>query len=194
MPFHSRKTVTLLLAIATFATPVSLWAFCKPVRALAPEWAGVLCYNDGVCTDDPTRVHEALSLKTEAMSFVRAWAGEFDASPKMIFCTTEECDRRFGFKGNAAYNMGAAALVVASRGWKSYYVRHELIHCVQVERIGGFRMLFRTPTWLIEGMAYSESQDPRHPLQEPWEGYRKSYEEWRKQWPPEIIWSRATEL
>ena len=137
---------------------------------------------------------EALQLKIEAMSFVKAWAGEFDAAPRMIFCTTAECDRSFGFKGNAAYNMGATALVVASRGWKSYYVRHELIHCVQVERIGGFRMLLRTPYWLIEGMAYSASQDPRRPLQEPWESYRKSYEEWLQQGPPEALWSRAAAL
>ena len=194
MPSRLRSAVFFLVAIAALVTPLSLWAFWKPIRALAPEWAGVLCYEEGVCTDDPARVTEALSLKSDAMSFVNAWAGPFEATPRMIFCTTAACDKSFGFKGNAAYNVGAAALVVASRGWKPYYIRHELIHCVQVERIGGFRMLLHTPVWLIEGMAYSASQDPRSPLQEPWEGHRRQYEEWAQQVPPEALWSRAAAL
>lgn len=194
MPSRLRSAVLPLVAVAALATPLSLWAFWKPVRALAPEWAGVFCYEGGVCTDDPARVTEALSLKVEAMSFVKAWAGPFDAAPRIIFCTTAACDNSFGFKGNAAYNVGARALVVASRGWKPYYIRHELIHCVQVERIGGFRMLLHTPSWLVEGMAYSASQDPRSPLQEPWETYRKQYEAWAHQVPPEALWSQAAAL
>ena len=194
MSFRTRHALVLLAATAAFLTPVSLWAFGKPIRALAPEWAGVVCYEGGVCTDDPARVPEALSLKNEAMSFVKSWAGPFEAAPRMIFCTTATCDIRFGFKGNAAYNVGAKALVVAARGWKPYYIRHELIHCVQVERIGGFRMLLHTPRWLIEGMAYSASQDPRRPLKEPWESDRRQYEEWAQQIPPEDLWSRAAAL
>ena len=194
MPFRLRTTIALLMAFAAFVSPIALWASWKPVRALAPEWAGVLCYEESVCTDNPTKVAEALALKQEAMSFVKAWAGQFNAEPRMIFCTTAACDDSFGFRGNAAYNVGAKALVVASRGWKPYYIRHELIHCVQVERIGGFRMLLRTPGWLIEGMAYSASQDPRSPLQEPWETYRKVYEEWAQKVPPEALWSQAAAL
>ena len=133
-------------------------------------------------------------MKYEALSFVRDWAGSFDAAPKMIFCTSAACDRTFGFKGNAAYNVGARALVVSSRGWQPYYLRHELIHCVQVERIGGFRMLLQTPRWLIVGMAYSASQDPRRPLQEPWESYRREYEGWASTVPHQELWSRATAL
>ena len=194
MPSRLRSVVVRIVALAALVTPLSLWAFWKPVRALVPEWAGVLCYEGGICTDDPSKVTEALALKLEAMSFVKVWAGQFDAAPRMIFCTTAACDSSFGFKGNAAYNVGAKALVVASRGWKPYYIRHELIHCVQVERIGGFRMLLHTPSWLIEGMAYSASQDPRSPLQEPWETYRTLYEKWAQQGPPEALWSRAAAL
>jgi hypothetical protein len=191
MPSRRRSLVSILGVIAILLAPPSIWAFFKPVRALAPEWAGVTCYPGGVCTDDPARASEALSLKVEAMSFVNAWAGPFEAEPRMIFCTTAACDRNFGFRGNAAYNVGATALVVATRGWKPYYIRHELIHCVQVERIGGFRMLLHTPAWLIEGMAYSASQDPRRPLQEPWETYRRQFEEWAQQVPAEALWSQA---
>ncbi len=194
MPFILRSAVLSLVAIAVLVIPPSLWVFWKPIRALAPDWAGVTCYGEGVCTDDPARLPEAISLKNEAMSFVTAWAGPFEATPTMVFCTTAACEESFGFKGNAAYNVGAKALVVASRGWKPYFIRHELIHCVQVKRIGGFRMLLRTPVWLIEGMAYSASQDPRSPLQEPWESFRRQYEQWAQQVPPEAFWSEAAAL
>ena len=54
-------------------------------------------------------------------------------------------------------------------------------------------MLLHTPTWLIEGMAYSMSEDPRHPLQEPWESYRTKYEQWASHTPAEAVWVRAKE-
>ena len=184
----------LLAAVGVLIAPFAVWAGWKPVRTLAPEWAGVQCYMDDVCTDDPLRVAEARVLRVEAIAFIKDWAGEFNANPRVIFCTTEKCERSFGFKGNAAYNVGARALVVASRGWKPYYIRHELIHCLQVERIGGLRMLLQTPTWLIEGMAYSASQDPRRPLKEPWESYRQLYEKWADTIPAEQLWEKAAAL
>ena len=55
-------------------------------------------------------------------------------------------------------------------------------------------MLFHTPTWLIEGMAYSLSEDPRRPLTEPWEAYRQQFEVWAIQGPPEELWRRAVAL
>lgn len=189
------KTTLFALAIASLLlTPLLLWTFWEPIRALKPEWVGVQCYEGDVCIDDSTKLHEALALRADAIEFVSGWAGNFDAKPRTVFCTTSACDRSFGFKGSAAYNVGARALVVASRGWKPYYIRHELIHCVQVERIGGFRMLLHTPTWLIEGMAYSASHDPRRPLQEPWEAYRRTFEEWSSKVPPIELWSRAAAL
>ncbi len=188
------KTLKRMTAVALLIAPFSLWAFWKPIRTLAPEWAGVVCYSGDVCTDDPSTAQEALLLRIEAISFVERWAGKFEASPRIIFCTSLACEKSFGFNGNAAYHFGTKALIVASHGWKPYIIRHELIHSVQVERIGGFRMLFSTPTWLIEGMAYSASEDPRKPLKEPWETYRRSYEHWASQFPPEELWSRTRAL
>lgn len=183
-----------LLALL-LATPVALWWTWRPVRAMAPGWAGLSCDAAAdVCIDNPARLAEARALKAEALAFVAAWAGPFHATPRMVFCATVTCDRAFGFRGNAAYNVGAQALVVSSRGWAAHFVRHELIHCVQVERIGGFRMMLRTPTWLIEGMAYSVSQDPRRPLPEPLEGFRRQYEAWAARVPAAALWSRAEAL
>lgn len=186
--------IKLVATLVLLATPIATWALWKPIRVLAPELAGVKCFASRVCTDDPSKIAEALALRREALLYVEQNAGSFKASPRMIFCTTAQCDHSFGFTGNAAYNFGSSGLVVSARGWHSYYVRHELIHCVQVERIGGFRMLLHTPTWLIEGMANSMSQDPRRPLREPWEGYRKRYEVWAAKAAPELLWKRAAEL
>ena len=188
-----RRNLKLLAALAVLAAPIATWALWKPVRVFAPELAGVKCYEGSVCTDDPSRVAEARVLREEALQFVTLKAGAFVSAPRIIFCSTRHCEKSFGFTSNAAYNVGSSRLVVASRGWHPFYIRHELIHCVQVERIGGFRMLFHTPTWLIEGMAYSMSEDPRRPLTAPWEAYRTQFESWATEAPAEGLWQRAVE-
>ena len=194
MRFTVRLSLKPLVAATVLAAPIATWALWKPIRALAPELAGVECYEGGVCTDAPARVEEARKLREDSLRFVAQKAGTFQAAPTMIFCSTAQCEKSFGFRGNAAYNLGASRLVVSSRGWLPFYISHELIHCVQVERIGGFRMLLHTPTWLIEGMAYSLSEDPRRPLTEPWETYRQQFEVWAIQGPPEELWQRAVAL
>jgi hypothetical protein len=187
--------LSLRLALLTLlALPLAAWAFFRPIRVLAPELAGVRCYSGGVCSDDPERVSEALSLKLEAVQFVQRKIGKIENVPRMIFCSSLACEKSFGFTGNASYNVGTSGLVVASRGWRDYYVRHELIHHVQGERLGVIRLWLFTPKWFIEGMAYSLSDDPRHPLQEPFEGFRSKYERWASQIPSQALWSRAEEL
>jgi hypothetical protein len=194
MPRCNSTISKFSFALLAVAIPLSAWFFFKPIRALAPELAGVKCYAGNVCLDDSTRIEEARALRSEAIAFVQDNVGKLEHSPRVILCTTAACDKNFGFTGNAAYNLGAAQLVVATRGWHPYFLRHELIHNVQVERIGGFRMWFSTPTWLIEGMAYSLSKDPRHPLQEPWESYRTTYEKWAAGIPASELWSHAKAL
>jgi hypothetical protein len=194
MRFTVRLGLKVIVGATVLAAPIATWSLWKPIRALAPELAGVKCYEGAVCTDAPNRVDEARELRNESLRFVTRKAGAFQAAPTMIFCSTIQCEKSFGFRGNAAYSLGASRLVVSSRGWLPFYVRHELIHCVQVERIGGFRMLLQTPTWLIEGMAYSLSEDPRRPLTEPWEAYRRQFEIWAAEGPPEELWQRAAAL
>lgn len=189
-----RSVLKYIIPTAVVAAVVAAWFLFKPIRALFPDLANVRCYDHGVCVDDPTRLAEAMALRLQASTFIEHALGKVDHAPRVIFCTTSACEKWFGFRGNAAYSLGNRAVVVASRGWQPYFVQHELIHCVQVERIGGFRMWLSTPQWLIEGMAYSMSADPRRPLQPPWEGYRSQYEEWAKQGAPEELWLRARNL
>jgi hypothetical protein len=172
-------------------SPLAVWALWKPVRVMAPSLAGMTCLDGGVCIDDLSRLEEARRMRDEAVAHVEKVGGSLNSSPTAVFCTSTKCDEKFGIKGNLAYNFGSIGLVVSSRGWKSYIVRHELIHCLQVERIGGFQMLLNTPVWLVEGMAYSASEDPRRPLNEPWEKYRVQYEAWAGGALPIALWQRA---
>ena len=78
--------------------------------------------------------------------------------------------------------------VISPRGWKPYYLRHEMIHWIQAERLGFFKM-YSEPEWFIEGMAYSLSQDPRPTLVEPFQGYRTKFQAWYAVGGKEHLWS-----
>ena len=184
-----KSLIVGLLAIAALLA-VAAWNLWKPSRSFAPQLLGLHCDTPGMCIDEPSRTNEALVLKRDAITFMRRKLGAFAADPRFIFCSTATCDRAFGFHGNRAYSFGTVAVVISSHGWQSHFLRHELVHAVQVERIGGFRMLFHSPNWLIEGMAYSMSEDPRRPLIQPWESYRAQYEAWAAN-NAEDLWQRA---
>ena len=183
-----------LFAASLLALPLATWAFFKPVRVIAPELAGLQCTGVGICIDDSARLPQALALKDEAVSFVQARFGPMRAMPRFVFCSTAGCAQKFGFTNNGAYNVGTVGLVVGPRGWKPYFVRHELIHHLQMERLGTWHAAIFTPTWFIEGMAYSMSQDPRRPLPEPLESYRARFESWYPTVRPEKLWMAAEAL
>ena len=179
---------------ALVALPMATWAFFKPVRVLAPTLAGVQCPTERICIDEPARLAEASLLAGEALAFVQAKYGPMRKVPRLVFCSSAACARSFGFTSNAAYNVGTIALVLSPRGWTRYYLRHELIHHVQMERLGPLHAWLFTPTWFLEGMAYSESEDPRRPLPEPLEAYRSKFEAWRANLPAGELWLRAEAL
>jgi hypothetical protein len=56
-------------------------------------------------------------------------------------------------------------------------LKHELIHYWQTENLGMINIYFY-PQWLKEGMAYSLSGDPVETLDEPWQIYRKEFNQW----------------
>jgi hypothetical protein len=65
--------------VVLLALPVAAWALIKPVRVLAPEFAGVNCHGK-ICVDDPARLTEATALYDEAVRFVQLDIGELRAS------------------------------------------------------------------------------------------------------------------
>jgi len=44
------------------------------------------------------------------------------------------------------------------------------------------------PKWLVEGMAYSLSDDPRPTLSEPFQQWRAQFKRWHQQNPDPNIW------
>ena len=138
----------------------------EPARVLAPEWSGVTCVSERICLDDVTREAEAVALYDEAYEFVTSRVGAIERKPRAILCASQSCFRSFGFDTAGAHTVGVSRIVVGPHGWKDYYMRHEMIHHLQAERLGVVRQ-WLLPKWFTEGMAYSLSGDPRPPLTEP---------------------------
>ena len=184
-----RKAI-LLVALAL---PLAAWAFVKPVRVLAPWFEGLACEGP-VCVDDPARRAEAATLYGDAVKAVQTSVGAVETAPRALFCSTPACSEKFGLGRRNAYTVGTIALVIGDRGWQPYYIRHELIHVLQNERLGSIRNSFFEPVWFREGMAYSLSEDPRRPLVEPLEGYRARFENWFKPIGLANLWVEAEKL
>lgn len=155
------KKLLLVSAIIVLLTPLAAWAMYKPVSVLAPEWVeSVSCVSSVVCTADESQYSVAAALYEKALDFIAGAVGSFKNKPRFIFCTTETCFQPFGFSRVSAATVGKSGIVISPRGWKSHYIRHEMIHYRQAEELGMHDSLIE-PEWFIEGMAYSLSDDPR---------------------------------
>lgn len=170
--------------------PLTAWWIVKPVRVLAPTWVGVTCPVTSICVDDPARLAEAAQLHAEALAFVAATLQPVTDAPKVIFCSSQRCADAFGLGARSAVTLGTWGTVIGPRAWRDYYVRHEVIHQLQAEKLGVLRLLLR-PSWWVEGMAYGLSQDPRKPLAGPYEGYRTAFMAWHKTHPGQDVWTAA---
>ena len=195
-PMNSNVMTLMLkriLIIILLSLPLAAWAFFKPVRILAPELIGVTCVSAVICLDDSSRVAEASALYQNALQFVGSSIGEIEEPPRVVFCASEACNESFGFK-SAANTIGTFGIVISPRAWKPYYLRHEMIHHLQKERLGNFKGWLVTPDWFMEGMAYLLSEDPRPILPEPLQQYRSEFATWYKQVGRERLWLEADKL
>lgn len=182
------------LAFSAFViAPVAAWALVKPVRVIAPELVGISYHQISVCVEEPEKLQAANQLYAESIAFVSRSISPLANSPRVIFCSTEECANAFGLGARSAVTIGTFGTVIGPRAWKAYYVRHELIHHLQGQRLGVLQRMFK-PTWLIEGMAYSLSQDPRLPLPEPWESHRARFNAWYGTIAKDLLWQEAAKL
>jgi hypothetical protein len=111
--------------------------------------------SDTICIDDTSRFQEAAGLYDDAAEFVDSAVGGMKRKPLAIFCATEACYQSFGSGRSAAQTIATFGIAISPRGWKPHYVRHEMIHHLQRERLGTLKSWLITPEWLTEGMAYS---------------------------------------
>jgi hypothetical protein len=189
----NRPPILRLIAVLLVAVPAIAWAFVKPVRVVAPTLSGVSCSTPTVCVDDSARLEDATRLYTQAAAFVANNLSPFRREPKVIFCSSQACADWFGLGARSAYSVGTFGTVIGPRAWAPYYVRHELIHQLQTQELG-IVALHVKPSWFVEGMAYSLSEDPRQPLAEPFEGYRGQFLGWYRSIDKSHLWQAARAL
>lgn len=183
-----------IVLVGVILFPAIAWAVFKPVRILAPEFvSGITCKTKTICMDDTSKYSEALKLYDEAIEFVESNIGELIEKPKIIFCSTHTCFRSFGFNRASAQTIGTSGIVISPKGWHYYYLRHEIIHHLQAEKMGGISR-WRSPDWFIEGMAYFLSEDPRDKLSNSHQEYRDKFSTWYKTVGKERVWEASREI
>ena len=187
------KRVFRIVFLLLVVVPLVAWFVVKPVRVLAPTALGIHCTGQSICVESPEKRSEATSLYNESLRFVAQKVGPIQGSPRVIFCSTQQCADQFGLGARSAVTVGTLGTVIGPNAWKDYYVRHELIHHLQGQQFGVFRRLWM-PSWLIEGMAYSLSEDSRAHLAEPWQQYRDQFNQWLMQVGREHMWKAASNL
>lgn len=180
------------LLLFTLVLPVLAWFIVKPVRVALPGLNGVSCVAQ-ICVDDPARLGQAQQLEREARDFIALRFGVPLVQPRLVFCSQAACAEQFGLGARSAVTVGTVGTVIGPKAWQPHYVRHELIHQLQAEQLGSVLLLLK-PTWLIEGMAYALSDDPRPRLAEPWQAHRVRFLDWYGQGERAALWERARQV
>lgn len=173
------------VALALLILATLIWF--KPIRVVFAHHLSLLHCEDHICVDDAKAEPLAKTLYNRSLQETQDKVGAFHQQPTMVFCSTLECANTFGMGKAAAKAVGNLGLLVAPRGWKDFYITHELIHHRQAEEWGNIAMLTK-PKWLVEGMAYSLSDDPRPTLSEPFQQWRAQFKLWHQQNPNPNIW------
>ncbi|MBY4869813.1 hypothetical protein DIE14_07130 [Burkholderia sp. Bp9017] len=186
-----RSHVAFALTGLLVALPIAACALVKPLRVVVPALLpGVSCPRADICIDDLAKLDEAQQLYRDGYARAAAAVGPFREAPRVVFCSTRACADAFGLGERAALTLGDFGVAVAPRGWQTYFLAHELIHHRQAEVLGNLAVATK-PRWLIEGMAYSLSEDPRHPLKEPFESWRTQFETWHAALGRQPLWDAA---
>jgi hypothetical protein len=178
-----------VLILALVCIPAAAWAMMHPAWVVE-SISGVTCIDETICADDPSRFAEAAELYDGALKYLSSSITPLLERPLVVFCASERCYRRFGFNRSSAESVGRFCIVIGPRGWKPFYVRHEMIHRLQVQEMGIVRM-YLEPRWFIEGMAYELSGDPRTDLAEPFQQYRAQFRTWYAETGREHLWQPA---
>lgn len=187
------KTAFRWAFLLLVVVPCVAWFVVRPVRVVAPSVLGMYCVSAAICVENRDKLPEATSLYREALSFVGRSVGPITGEPLVVFCSTRTCAEGFGLGARSAVTVGTLGTVIGPEAWKPHYVRHELIHHLQGQQFGVLRGLFM-PSWLMEGMAYSLSEDPRSRLAEPWQRYRDEFNTWLSTVDRKNMWPAARGL
>jgi len=189
---HNRRFVAVTLLAATLVPVLAATAY-PPFRRLAPIAYGLVCRAD-LCAEDKVSLSQAEPLYAEARAFIESKVAPLSEPRQVIFCSSDTCAQYFGLSGRrVGQTTGPLGSVIGPTGWTPYIVRHELIHQLQNQTLGTYR-IFTGPDWFLEGMAYAWSDDPRQELREPWQTYRHKFIAWSSSVPRQELWASAKAL
>lgn len=93
---------------------------------------------------------------------VARFFGEVTASPYIVACLSNECDRRFGSYGQRAAAYGDMAIRLSGRGLSAALVAHEWSHAEVYRRAGGWWNARKIPRWFDEGVAVVVANESLH--------------------------------
>ena len=129
----------------------------KPLRVVAPALVpGVSCERRYLRTMPRSSATRSSSIATAMRARRRRRC--IQAAPR-VFCSTRACADAFGLGQRAALTLGNFGVVVAPR-------LADLLSRARTDPSPASRCSATSrrdrPRWLIEGMAYSLSDDPRH--------------------------------
>ena len=188
IPGRRRRLILGILAASVLLALVVV-AVVPQTHLVAPELFGLQCAGH-VCTDQPNRRDEAAGLYDDAVADLTGRLGPVPPPHRVVFCSTTACYRTFDTGQSTASTIADIGIVIGPRGWEPFYVRHELIHHWQAQRLG-LSARYQDPRWLIEGMAYTLSDDPRRTLVEPNQTYRRQFRSWYATIDHHELWAAA---
>ncbi len=189
----SGLSIKRLLFLIVLVVPVASWFVVKPTRVIAPSLAGMTCPTPLVCVESPETTGVAIALYEDAVSFINEEITPLQGKPKVVFCSTADCARHFGLGARAAVTIGKFGTIIGPEAWEAHFLRHELIHYLQSERLGTIQMTGK-PRWFVEGMAYELSRDQDTIINGASELDRRKFADWDRQVNPHKFWTEAGKL
>jgi len=151
--------IPLLLSAGVLAFPMAGALACPMCYGLDPLGADTFVEH-GMTPAERAHVADVLA---EARNRVRAFYGELEATPRILVCSTEPCDRHLGGGGARGSSPGDIGLRLSPRGIDPVIASHELSHIELHHRLGLVRFLgSAVPAWFDEGLAVVVSDDPRY--------------------------------
>lgn len=138
---------------------------------------GMTKITKNVYIDDTSKSNKAIDMVRSAIDELSDKGFTYKKLPNVLFCFHQKTFSLLGFKKSAARSIGTYSIVLGPRADEVFYLKHELIHQWQAINLD-FNYVHDYSQWVVEGMAYYFSDDPRHPLDEPWETDRKTFGTW----------------
>lgn len=133
-----------------------------PYRALTPTVFGAHSIGANIFTDAPQQRQHLHALLERSKANVETALGPLRKHPqRIIICTADPCQARFGF-GTIGLALSRHAILLGPEGVNEMILTHELVH-IHVKSDYRLRDYWkpRVPSWFDEGLATLISGDPR---------------------------------